>query len=469
MVKINLSFLGAAQNVTGSKYLLEINNVRMLVDCGLYQEREFQKRNWDAFPVQPGTIDAVLLTHAHIDHCGLLPKLVREGFTGKIYCTTATAEITEIMLLDSAKLQQEDAEFKKKRHQREGRRGPFPEIPLYTVDDAERVFPLFSGINYESTLTIGDGVEVSFHEAGHVLGSSMIKVVVREGNERRIIIFSGDVGSRNKPILRDRTVFEEADYIIVESTYGDRLHEKPEDIGNNLAEIINSTHKLGGNIVIPSFALERAQEILYYLNELQYEHRIPPLTVFVDSPMTNSITEVFKRHPELYDKEMTELIRQHKSPFDFPSLKMVRTVEESKEINNMEGTNMIIAGSGMCTGGRIKHHLVANVSRRESTIIFAGYQAVGTLGRHILDGAKEVRILGQEHHIQARVAQIHGFSAHADRDGLLRWLSGFKKAPRRLFVTHGESDIARYFGKFVNEKTNWETSVPGYLDEATLE
>jgi metallo-beta-lactamase family protein len=468
-VRIKLSFLGAAQNVTGSKYRFEANNVRILVDCGLYQERELQGRNWEAFPVPPSTIDAVLLTHAHIDHCGFLPKLVREGFTGKIYGTVATDEISEIMLLDSAKLQQEDAEFKMKRHQREGRRGPFPEAPLYTTEDAQNVFPLFSGIPYERKLAIGDGIEVSFHEAGHVLGSSMIKIVVRQGNEQRIIIFSGDIGSRNKPILRDRTTFEEADYVVVESTYGDRLHEKPGDIGNHLAEVISSTYKLGGNIIVPSFALERSQEILYYLNELQDENRIPLLTVFVDSPMTSSITEVFKRHPELYDEEMTELMRQHKSPFDFPGLKMVQTVEESKEINKTAGTNMIIAGSGMCTGGRIKHHLVANISRRESTVLFVGYQAVGTLGRYIVDGARKVRILGQEHPVRARIAQIQGFSAHADRDGLMRWLSGFKKAPRRLFVTHGESDVARYFGKFVQEKTGWEIFVPAYLDEAVLD
>jgi metallo-beta-lactamase family protein len=468
-MQIKLSFLGAAQNVTGSKYLLDFNNIRILVDCGLYQEREFRGRNWDAFPVQPDTIDAVLLTHAHIDHCGLLPKLAREGFIGKIHGTKATTEIAEIMLLDSAKLQQEDAEFKKKRHKREGRRGPFPEIPLYTIDDAESVFPLFSDIPYEKSIEIATGVEFSFHEAGHVLGSSMIKITVSQGNERRIFVFSGDVGSRNKPILRDRASFEEADYIIVESTYGDRLHEKPEDIGNSLAKVINSAYEIGGNIIVPSFALERAQELLYYLNELRYESRIPQLTVFVDSPMTNSITEVFKSHPELYDRELVEMMRQHKSPFDFPGLKMVRTVEESKAINKMGGTNLIIAGSGMCTGGRIKHHLAANISRRESTILFVGYQAVGTLGRHLVDGAKKVRILGQEHHIRARVAQIQGFSAHADRDGLIRWLSGFKKAPRRLFVTHGESPVATYFGRFVNEKTGWETSVPEYLDEVTLE
>ena len=468
-MKIRLRFLGAAQNVTGSKYLLDVDDTRILVDCGLYQEREFRARNWDAFPVPPNTIDAVLLTHAHIDHCGLLPRLVREGFAGRIYCTSATAEIAEIMLLDSAKLQEEDAEFKKKRHQREGRRGPFPEVPLYTIGDAESVFPLFAETPYDSTIKIDNGIEVSFHEAGHVLGSSMIRVVVSQGNERRVIIFSGDVGSRNKPILRDRATFEEANYIIVESTYGDRLHEKPGDIGDGLAEVISSAYKLGGNIVVPSFALERSQEILYYLNELRYESRIPQLTVFVDSPMTNSITEVFKSHPELYDREMVKMISQHKSPFEFPGLKMVRTVEESKEINNLKGTNMIIAGSGMCTGGRIKHHLAANISRRESTILFVGYQAVGTLGRHLVDGAKKVRIFGQEHHVQARVTQIQGFSAHADRDGLLRWLSGFKKAPRHLFITHGESQVASYFGDFVKGKTGWEISVPEYLDEVTLE
>jgi len=385
-VQIKLKFLGAAQNVTGSKYLLEANNLRVLVDCGLYQEREFKNRNWEPFPVPPHTIDVVLLTHAHIDHCGLLPKLVREGFTGKIYSTTATSEITEIMLLDSAKLQQEDAEFKKKRHQREGRQGPFPEIPLYTVENANNVFPLLADMQYDEAIAIGDGIRVSFHDAGHVLGSAMIKVVVRQGDEERTIIFSGDIGTRNKPILRDRTTFDEADYVIIESTYGDRKHEQSGDIGDSLAEVINSTHKARGNIIVPSFALERTQEILYYLNELLLERRIPHLMVFVDSPMANSITEIFERHPELYDTEMAELIRQNRSPFDFHGLQMIRTVNESKAINNIVGTTMIIAGSGMCTGGRIKHHLVTNISRRGSTILFVGYQAVGTLGRHLCPG-----------------------------------------------------------------------------------
>lgn len=468
-MQIKLKFLGAAQNVTGSKYLLETNNLKILVDCGLYQEREFKSRNWEPLPVKPGTIDAVILTHAHIDHCGLLPKLVKEGFTGKIYSTTSTCEITEIMLLDSAKLQQEDAEYKKKRHQKEGRQGPYPEIPLYTVDDAKNTLPLLSGKQYEEAISIDDGIRISFHDAGHVLGSSMIKIVVRQGDEERVIVFSGDIGTRNKPILRDRTTFDEADYVIVESTYGDRLHEKSEDIGDALAEIINSTHKARGNIVVPSFALERTQEILYYLNELLLERRIPHLMVFVDSPMANSITEVFERHPELYDEEMAELIRQNRSPFDFHGLEMIRTVDESKAINNIVGTTMIIAGSGMCTGGRIKHHLVTNISRRASTILFVGYQAVGTLGRHLVEGAKKVRILGQQHRVRARVVQLHGFSAHADRDGLLRWLSGYKKAPRHVFVTHGESQAARYFSEYVREKTGWQISAPEYLDEVVLE
>jgi len=295
-----------------------------------------------------------------------LPKLVREGFAGKIYCTDATADIVEIMLLDSAKLQEEDAAFKKKRHEREGRRSPHPEVPLYTVEDAQKTIPLLTGVEYEKVLRPTQDVEVSFHEAGHVLGSSIIKVVFKHGSQWRAVIFSGDVGQRNKPILKDRATFEEADYVVIESTYGDRLHENPKDIGDRLAEVIESAYRAQGNVVVPSFALERAQEVLYYLNELSFEKRVPPLTVYVDSPMTGKIIEVFKRYPQLYDEEMVALIAKHESPFDFPGLKIVQTVEESKDIKRAEGTNLIIAGSGMCTGGRIKHHLVANISNPET-------------------------------------------------------------------------------------------------------
>ena len=449
--------------------MLEANNVRLLVDCGLYQEREFKSRNWDPFPIPPSTLDAVLLTHAHLDHCGLLPKLVHEGFRGKIYSNTATAEIAQIILLDSAHIQEEDAEFKRRRHQREKRKGPFPEIPLYTVNDARATVPLFEPVKYGETVQIGGGVEAVFHDAGHVLGSSMIRVTVTQAGEHRSFVFSGDVGRWDRPILRDPSVFSEIDYILVESTYGDRIHKEPPDIGDRLAEIVNSTRKAGGNIVVPSFALERSQEVLYYMNELLLEDRIPHLLVFLDSPMAIRITDVFQRNSELFDEEMSQLVRKNNSPFDFPGLRMTQTTDESKAINHISGTIMIIAGSGMCTGGRVKHHLVTNISRRESTILFVGYQAIGTLGRQIVEGAQKVRILGQYYPVRARIEQLYGFSSHADRNELFKWLSGLDKAPRRVFVVHGEAAAARRFGDFLRDKTGWEISVPEYGAEVLLE
>jgi len=466
---IRLGFMGAAQNVTGSRYLVEANDTTLLVDCGLYQERELRARNWNASPIAAEAICAVLLTHAHLDHCGWLPKLVREGFRGHIYSTAATSEIVQIMLMDSAHVQQEDAEWKRRRHEREGRKGAYPEIPLYTIDDARACFPLLSPVRYEEPIHIADGVTATFYEAGHILGSSMIVVAVSRNRETRTLLFSGDVGRWNKPILRDPTVFDGADYVLVESTYGDRLHESSETINSKLTEVVNSTAKAGGNIVVPSFALERSQEVLYYLNKLLIENQIPHLVVFVDSPMAVSVTKVFEHHPELFDQEMTELIREKKSPFNFPGLTMVRTVDESKAINNITGTVMIIAGSGMCTGGRIKHHLMRNISRPESTILFVGYQVIGTLGRQIVDGAKEVRILGKGHPVRARVAQINGFSAHADRSELFRWLSGLQSPPRHVFVTHGEPVPAMRFADFLRERTSWEISVPSYKEEVILE
>ncbi|MEW6033788.1 MAG: MBL fold metallo-hydrolase [Chloroflexota bacterium] len=466
---IKVSFLGAAQNVTGSCYLVQANNIRFLVDCGLYQEREFAGRNWGPFPVPPSTLDAVLLTHAHLDHCGLLPKLVREGFQGSIYCTDATADIAQIILMDSAHIQEEDAISKHKRHEREGRRGPYPEIPLYTAEDAKACFPLLSPISYGKTVRLGSGVEATFHDAGHVLGSAMIAVNISQNGESRRLLFSGDVGRWNQPILRDPTLFDQADYVVVESTYGDRLHESSAATSEKLVQVVNSTTQAGGNVVVPSFALERSQEVLYYLNKLLNENRIPHLKVLLDSPMAISITEVFKRHPELLDHETMELIRQGRSPFDFPDLTMVRTVDESIAISHLARPTMIIAGSGMCAGGRIKHHLVANISRGESTILFVGYQAVGTLGRQIVDGAKEVRILGQMYSVKARVVQMTGFSAHADRDELFRWLSGLRRPPRHLFIVHGEPQTARSFADYLRQRTGWQISLPKYRERAILE
>jgi len=467
-MNIKLSFLGAAQNVTGSQYLVQSNSTSFLVDCGLYQERELTGRNWGPFPFPPEKLDAVLLTHAHLDHCGLLPRLVREGFKQAIYCTGATAEITRIMLLDSGKIQEEDADFKRRRHQRESRKGPYPEVPLYTRDDAEAVYPLFSPVKYGQAVRIGDGVEAAFYDAGHVLGSSMVRLRIEQNGEARTIIFSGDIGRRNKPILNDPTFFDEADYVIMESTYGDRLLEPPQDAASQLAEAINTTAKRGGNIVIPSFALERSQELLYYLSKFRLEGRIPQLKVFVDSPMAVEVTGVFERHPELFDQEMKKLLRQQRSPFDFPGLNLVGTVDESKAINHMDGSVIIIAGSGMCTGGRIKHHLVNNISREESTILFVGYQAAGTLGRQIVDGAKRVRMLGQYYPVRAQITQLNGFSAHADRDGLVRWLSSLRKPPRRVFITHGELDASQHLAGLIKSR-GWETLVPSYQEQVFLD
>ncbi len=468
-MEIKITFLGAAHNVTGSKYLLEANNKRLLIDCGLFQERQFRARNWETFAVPPASIDAILLTHAHLDHCGYIPKLARDGFHGPIYCTAATTEIGRITLLDTAGIQEEDAAFKKKRHEKEGRQGPYPEIPLYTREDAEVSFPLFSSIRYTETVKLGPGIEASFHDAGHVLGSSMVRIKIRQDNEERVLVFSGDVGRHGKPILREPTTFEEADYIVVESTYGDRVLDPLDKTGEQFADIINDTVKLGGNIVIPSFALERTQEVMYYLNHLHREKKIPNLLVFIDSPMAIRVTEVFQHHPELFDKDMTELLLKGKSPFDCPCMHPTRTVDESKSINNIKGSVIVVSGSGMATGGRIKHHLVNNISRPDSTVLFVGYQAADTLGRQIVDGAKEVRILGQMYPVRAKIVYANSFSGHADMDGLLQWLSGFKRAPKHLFVTHGEAASAENFATLVREKKGWTVTVPEYKDSVVLD
>lgn len=465
---IKLSFFGAARNVTGSRYLLEANGTRLLIDCGLYQERDYRGRNWEAFPIDPSSINAVLLTHAHIDHCGFLPKLVKDGFQGKIYGTSATADIAEIVLMDSAKLQLEDVKYKKKRHDREGRKGPYPHIPLYTVEDAKATVKLFNEVEYERSIEVGNNISASYFEAGHILGSSMIKLRITNGSDERSILFSGDIGRPDKVILNDPTVFDEADYVIMESTYGNRYHQDIRDIDDNLEDVINETHRAGGNIVIPSFAIERAQELLYELNELFLQKRIPPLLVFVDSPMANKVTNVFRRHPELFDKEMQALVDDQHSPFAFRNLKTVNTVQESKAINNIKGTSIILAGSGMCTGGRIKHHIANNITDPNSTLLFVGYQAVGTLGRILLDGVKEVRLFGKNFPVKLKISRIEGFSAHAGKQELFNWVTHLKKAPKEIFITHGEEKAALHFSEFLHDETGWKTFVPEYKDTVTL-
>jgi metallo-beta-lactamase family protein len=464
-----IRFLGAARNVTGSSYLVEHRGRRIMVDCGLYQERKYRERNWAPFAVDASSIDAVLLTHAHLDHCGRLPKLVREGFGGPIYCTSATAAIARIVLLDSARIQEEDAAYKRRRHEREGRRGAFPEEPLYTEEDAERTLPLLRTVGYDSPVSVAESISASFFEAGHILGSSMIRLQLEEETGGPTsIVFSGDIGQWDKPIIEDPTVFSRSDYVVMESTYGDRIHEDPGEVEDLLAEAVNTTHRAGGNLLIPSFALERTQEVLYHLNRLLRANRIPHLMVFVDSPMAISVTEVFKDHPELFDDAMQELNESGHSPFSFAGLKMTRSVDQSKAINHIRGTSIIIAGSGMCTGGRIKHHLVQNIYRKESTILFVGYQAEGTLGRHILSGAREVRILGKTWERRANIRRISGFSAHADQPALLRWLGGLQRPPKGVFLTHGEADAIQVLADRIDREKGYKTHAPEYGERIDL-
>ncbi len=464
---INLTFMGAARGVTGSRNLIEANGIKLLVDCGLYQEHEFLHRNWEPFRCKPSELTAVLLTHAHLDHSGLLPKLVNEGFHGRVICTPATADITKIMLLDAAHVQEEDAAYKKKRHIREGRRGPYPEIPLYTIKDAEASLDLFAPVEYNTPVDIGSGITATFHDAGHVLGSSMIKLTVSRKGEKRSIVFSGDIGRWDRPFLHDPDVFRRTDYVVMESTYGDKAHKGPETIDDELEDIVKAAFDAGGNIIVPSFALQRTQEILYYLNNLLMAKRIPAIDVFLDSPMAIKITGVFKQYAGQLDEEMKDLVRRQRSPFDFPGLKFVQTVEESKKLNDIKGTVMIIAGSGMATGGRVKHHLANNISRPECTVLFVGYQAEGTLGRQILDGARSVRIHGQQRPVRARIEHIQGFSAHADRDELLKWLSRLSAVPRLVMINHGEVKAAESFRDFLKEK-GYKATVPSYGEKFRL-
>jgi metallo-beta-lactamase family protein len=440
----------------------------LLVDCGLYQERDYLERNWAPFPVPPGSLDFVLLTHVHLDHSGLLPKLVREGFRNKILTTSASADLLPIVLFDSAKLQEEDAALKKKRHKKEGRRTRHPEVSLYTTDEAEKVSGLVKRVLYEKRVALQNGLSVRFREAGHILGSASIELSVREGRRAFRAVFSGDLGQWSKPLIRDPGVFDQAQAVVVESTYGDRNHEDPADTESMLGRIIKETAAAGGNVVIPVFAVERAQEMMFHLSRLLRQGRIPRLPVFLDSPMATDVTDVFLRHPECLDEETTRLFRSGMSPFQFSGLRYVRTQEESKVLNGLRRPAVIMAGSGMCTGGRIKHHLVHNISRPESTILFVGYQAAGTLGRQIAARPPEVRIFGQPRPLKARVEHIDGFSGHADRSGLLGWLGYFRPPLPVLFLTHGEKEVALGLAGSLREEKNYDVSVPVYQDRYEL-
>jgi metallo-beta-lactamase family protein len=475
---VKLQFLGAARQVTGSQYYLEADGARLLVDCGMYQERAHLARNWDPSPVRLRDVDALLLTHAHVDHCGLAPKLVREGFRGPIIATSASADLVELVLRDAAEIQMEDAAFKEKRHRKEGRRGDKPVKPLYTLHDVECTIPLLESVPYDRSTRITDGVHAVFHDAGHILGSAMIELRINGRNGKRNhespsssptrIIFTGDLGQWDRPIVRDPTTFAEADYVVMESTYGDRVHENHGSVASQLEEVVLDTVAQGGKIVIPIFAIERAQELIYHLSGLLDEGRIPQLPVFLDSPMAADVNDIFRRHRECFDTEARERTANGGSLLKFPTLRVARTVAESMAINGMKGPAVIMSTSGMCTAGRIKHHLAHHIGDPASTILFVGYQAQGTLGRQILDGNNLVRIHGINRMVRAKVRQIQGVSGHADREGLMKWLGYFQKPPRQLFITHGEPEASLSLAEEVRTKLGWNVAVPEYRETVTL-
>lgn len=459
---MKLTFLGANRQVTGSRYCLEAAGSKIMVDCGMVQERAYLSRNWDPCPVPAGELDALLLTHVHIDHCGLIPRFVHEGFRGSIYATRPTTEMAEVVLYDSARIQVEDAAYKNRRHEKEGRRGKYPVVPLYTEADVDVTLPLFQPTSYRTAVRINDAFSVTFHDAGHILGSAVLEVLATEGDITRRLLFSGDLGQWDKPLLRDPTLFVEADYVVIESTYGDREHLDAGDTATQLCDVINKTLSRGGFVVIPTFAIERAQELMYQIGRLVHADRIPDIQVYLDSPMAVDVTSIFRKHRECFDDETWQLIEANEPPLRFPGLRLVRTVEESKAINTLQVPSVIMATSGMCTAGRIKHHLKRHIGRAENTILFVGYQGRGTLGRRILEGEPEVRIHGQMHRVRARIDQIHGFSGHAGRSDLLRWLGNLNGPPRCVFVTHGEEESSLALAEHIDQRMKWPVHVPVY-------
>jgi metallo-beta-lactamase family protein len=465
---MKLHFLGANRQVTGSRYVLNVAGKQIMIDCGLFQERPYLGRNWNPCPVGAKNIDVMLLTHAHIDHSGLIPRFVKEGFRGRIITTEPTVALADVMLRDSAQIQAEDAEYKKKRHAREGRKGKYAEEPLYSEQDAVDAIRLLEGVKYRTPIQVTDAVTAVFHDAGHILGSAMIELVAKENGKSTRIVFSGDVGQWNKPIIEDPSLLERADYVIMESTYGDKLHEQGGDIGSQLETIVKETQLRGGNVVIPTFATERAQELMYYVGKLVHAGRLAPTKVFLDSPMALDITAVFLKFQAYFDDEMRRMLVSKTPPLQFPGLTMCRTADQSKAINHVREPCIIMASSGMCNAGRIKHHLKNNIERPDSTILFVGHQGDGTLGSQILRGDREVRIFNQMFKVRAKIAQIFGFSAHADKAGLLKWLTSFKPQPRTVFLTHGDEKVALSLASHIKKVVGWSAHVPRYQEVVEL-
>lgn len=461
---MKIAFHGADRNVTGSCHLVECAGHRILIDCGLYQGgRELDEENAEDFGFDPASIDFLLLTHAHLDHCGRIPLLSKRGFKGEIITTAASRELARLVMLDSAHLQEEEARYQARKKARHGHRHPEP--LLYSVLDALNSTEHFGRTaKYNQALELAPGVRATFLDAGHILGSASIFLELEEQGQRRTVLFSGDLGNAGRPLLRNPVTSKQPDIVVMETTYGDRLHKALAPSVEELYEAIDDTFKRGGNIIIPTFALERAQELLYYLHEGVAQDRIPAsVQVFLDSPMAISATEIFEHHPECYEAEVAELFREGRDPFHLPGLHFTRETAESIALNRVSGA-VILAGSGMCTGGRVRHHLRHNIWREESSIVFVGFAAIGTLARKIVDGAKQVRIYGEEIPVRAKIHTINGFSAHADQAELLAWHQQIG-TPKRTFLVHGEAET---MSLFATKLKNTQVEMPTLGQSFTL-
>ncbi|PYS92667.1 MAG: MBL fold metallo-hydrolase [Acidobacteria bacterium] len=463
-----LSFWGGVGTVTGSKYLLESDGHRVLIDCGLFQGlKELRERNWQDPPFDPASINAVLITHAHIDHTGYLPRLVAQGFNGPIYCSRGTADLLKILLPDAARLQEEDADYRN----RHNLTSHTPALPLYTEDDAREALKLVHPEpNTGEAVAVAPGFNAGFRIAGHILGSSLVLVEIadagQDGKGRRVL-FSGDLGHYNQPIIRDPVPPPQCDYLLVESTYGDRLHDA-EDPKDKLARVINETAERDGVILIPAFAIGRTQELIYIIRELEDEKRIPILPVRVDSPMAAAATQAYSHRTEEQDEDYATVLARREHPLRTHSMLTVSSREESKSLNEERGARIIISASGMMTGGRVLHHAVRYLPDARATIIFVGYQAAGTIGRRILSGDREVSIFKQTVPVQCHVEQIGGFSAHADWQEVLRWLKDMPAPPRRAFTTHGEPQAAEAMAEHIRQHYGWRVDAAQYGEQVEL-
>jgi metallo-beta-lactamase family protein len=460
---MRVEFLGGVRTVTGSATLLEKGSLKWLVDCGMFQGgKELEKRNWKIQPYRAKDLLFILLTHAHIDHSGLIPRLVKEGFRGKVICTKATRDLCEVMLRDSGHIQETEAEWQNRKGKRAGKGEA---IPLYTAEDAEKSLRCFQTVAYDEIVQLADGFKVRFQDAGHILGSAIIEIWVQERGEGKKIVFSGDLGNSGQPIVRDPSIVEEGDVLWLESTYGDRLHKSREETVRELLKIIQEAVSHRAKVVIPAFAVERTQDIIYTLGQFIREGAIPPIPVYMDSPLAISATEIFKKNSDCFDRETQELLSGGENPLDIPGIVYTRTTEESKAINEDSRPGIIVSASGMCDSGRIRHHLKHHLWREESHIVIIGYQAEGTVGRRMVDGAKTVRLFGEEIAVKAHIHTLGGFSAHADQKGLLDWVSHLRNPRLEVVVNHGEEKISLGLSQLINERFHLKATVPQWREK----